>query len=244
MNRYIHSICVAFLVTLLVACSNVALEGGFQPSGIPLKISINSWGEINLTVEQEVKIPTPLGTASIGVIVDPAGRYNVESTLTIRVNDEDHFYDLHGEDFNIVFEAGYYKQISLTKRGADLLLVAESSNSVAQDSSGSSPNRENSSIWADSFCPGALDSQLQIGDRAEVIIYQLSARSAPGLSAPREHLLADGRFVEILGGPRCADSAWWWWIHFSGEISTGDKISFESWMMEADFDTYYLRKIP
>lgn len=94
----------------------------------------------------------------------------------------------------------------------------------------------------DDSCPGAMDSHLQIGDTARVIIYQLSARSAPGFESPQEHVLAEGRVVEIVNGPKCADSAWWWEIHFAGTVSSGEYLDYFAWMVEVDYDTYYLQK--
>lgn len=238
---------LSLAVVNLPSCSTVGVEGAFEPYAIPLKISINSWGEISLTVETDVEIPTPLGTASIGLILDPARHFNTMNTLTVRINGTDYFYDLHGNDFNIDFESGYYKQISLIKRSNDLLLVVESlvdspPIQVEPPVSSSSGSSGQGSVIPSSDCPGALKKRLNIGDRAEVIIYQLSVRSAPGLSYSKEHVLAEGRSVDILDGPICADTAWWWKIYFSGQISTGDVITFEGWMMEADYDTYYLRK--
>ena len=93
-------------------------------------------------------------------------------------------------------------------------------------------------------CPGALPGQLQIGAQAEVNFYQVSARAAPGFSARKEHVLAAGRIVEIIGGPRCADQAVWWEIYFAGTISSGKYLEYEAWMPEADADTYYLIQAP
>src|SRR3990172_7305291 len=111
------------LACLLVgACSNVAGEVGFQPYAIPIKVSVNSWGEISFSVDTNIDLPTPLGVASVGVVVDPARHFSVQNILTVRLNGEEHFYDLHGRDFKIEFESGYYKQIILEKRGGDLFL--------------------------------------------------------------------------------------------------------------------------
>jgi len=94
------------------------------------------------------------------------------------------------------------------------------------------------------YCPNALPSKLKIGNRAEVIYFQLGGRLTPGFSSPIEHVLAQGQIVEIMEGPHCADSAWWWKIHFAGTISNGQYLDYEAWMPEVDYDTYYLKYVP
>ena len=74
--------------------------------------------------------------------------------------------------------------------------------------------------------------------------YQVSARSAPGFSSPKEHVLARARVIEIIAGPRCADQAVWWQIHFADTISSGEYLEYQAWMPEVDNDTYYLVPVP
>ena len=77
-------------------------------------------------------------------------------------------------------------------------------------------------------CPGALPPKLSLGAQAQVNYFQVSARSAPGFSAHKEHVLARGRVVEII----------------AGTVSSGDYLDFEAWMPEVDNDTYYLIPAP
>lgn len=104
-------------------------------------------------------------------------------------------------------------------------------------------NDQTQNFQIDTSCPGALKSKLQIGDIAEIIIWQLKARVSPGFDTATKHVLAEGRVVKIINGPVCADSGWWWYIHFEGTISTGTYLDFYAWMVEVDYDTYYLKKI-
>jgi hypothetical protein len=112
----------AILPLVLAACN---LSFGYKPPAIPLSVSIDTQGTITFSVEQEVKLPTPIGTFSVGMVVDPAEYFGVNNTLTIRYNGEDNFYDLHGRDFDLRFESGHYKQINLRKTGTNLLLEIE-----------------------------------------------------------------------------------------------------------------------
>ena len=74
-------------------------------------------------VETELEIPTLLGTVSVGVIIDPLRYFEVDNILTVRLNNEDHYYDLHGEDFEIEFESGYYDEISFSNNNGNPVLV-------------------------------------------------------------------------------------------------------------------------
>jgi len=93
-------------------------------------------------------------------------------------------------------------------------------------------------------CPGALPGKLKIGDEAQVNYYQVSARSAPEFSSPKEHVLARGRVVKIINGPQCADQAVWWNISFAGTVSSGEYLEYQAWLPEVDSDTYYLILYP
>jgi len=113
-----------FFLVLTLLSTSCDLRGviGFQPPGLPLTISVDSDGQVSFQLEAGVEIPTPLGTFSVGVVADPNSRFGVPSTLTIRLDGQDHFYDLHGEDFVIEFESAYYNQIKLSKIGSNLYL--------------------------------------------------------------------------------------------------------------------------
>ena len=122
-QKTITTILWVMLLCLLVGCSDPTGYVAFQPNGIPISISVNTTGEISFSIQREVTYPTPLGTFTVGVIVDPASYFGVSNALIIRVDgQEDRIYDLHGNDFNITFESGYYKQIILYKQGQNLYL--------------------------------------------------------------------------------------------------------------------------
>lgn len=109
---------------VLTSCQGVKPYIGYKPPVIPIKITYDSNGQIGFEYEfGEIDFPTPIGTFSAGVVLDPVAYYQKESTLTVRIDCMDQFYDLHGRDFSLDFESGYYKKISLEKRGNDLFLV-------------------------------------------------------------------------------------------------------------------------
>lgn len=107
----------------LGGCNAIAAEGVYHPTGIPLQVSVNTWGEVNFSVDTGVNVPTPIGVFEANVIIDPARELNNgQSTLTIRLDGQDQIYDLHGADFTIEFESGYYEKINIDKHGNNLLL--------------------------------------------------------------------------------------------------------------------------
>jgi len=110
------------IVLSITACATVGGEGVYSPIGIPLEISVNTWGEVSFEVATGIKIPTAIGTFEANVIIDPSREYNKEGVLTIRFDGVDRFYDLHGEDFNVSFEAGNYEKIGISKAGKNILL--------------------------------------------------------------------------------------------------------------------------
>ncbi len=117
-----HQILIYLFISMLIVSCDVKGQAGFKPTGLPLKVTIDTNGEISFEVDPEVEYPTPIGTFSAGIVIDPISYFGKQTTLTVRLNGEDHFFDLHGNDFSITFDSGYYEKIQLTKRGNDLLL--------------------------------------------------------------------------------------------------------------------------
>jgi hypothetical protein len=121
MNKHLISICL--LVCLILSGCKLTAFASYEPTGIPLEVSVNSNGEISFSVKGEVSIPTPLGVFSIGVVTNPADYFRVSNVLTVRIDCEsEYFYDLHGADFDLTFKSGYYQEISLQKVGTNLYL--------------------------------------------------------------------------------------------------------------------------
>ena len=120
--KIINKLVMILLISLISGCRGVTGQAGYQPPVLPLKVTIDTSGKIGFDLETDIEYPTPLGTFSVGIVVDPIEYFNRSSTLTIRLNCEDNFYDLHGKNFSVELESGYYEKINLTKRGDDILL--------------------------------------------------------------------------------------------------------------------------
>ena len=120
----LSSIIVIIIVFLVVKFKPSFLHIFFEfefPPPIPLSISMDSSG--NIDFEVKTGLPTYLGNFSIGVKSDPIQYFHVKNVLTIRVNGKEYYYDLHGKNFKIQFEEGYYKSISIQKDGNNNILI-------------------------------------------------------------------------------------------------------------------------
>lgn len=139
----------------LSGCQGTKFQGGYQPPALPLKITVDTNGNISFDLEQEVEYPTPLGTFSVGVVVDPVAYFNKDNTLTVRIDCNDSFYDLHGKDFSIDFDSGYYKKINLTKQGNNILLevrhIDKSGSHACVIPTNAPVNNSSSSNWFESL---------------------------------------------------------------------------------------------
>lgn len=80
-------------------------------------------------------------------------------------------------------------------------------------------------------CPGALDSQVQLGDTIQLASDNLSSnliRSQPGLQGKEIGKLEPGQNAEIVSGIICLDQMVWWKIHTSAGIEGWIAEGFES----------------
>lgn len=116
----LHMLLAGSLVTACQAASgSISIS---RPVGLPLRISLDTNGKISFSVEAGLNIPTPIGVIEIGAAIDPALLRGVQNTLTVRYDGQDHLYNLHGQEFEIQFEPGYYQQITLRKQGSNIFL--------------------------------------------------------------------------------------------------------------------------
>src|SRR5687767_13852087 len=95
---------VVTTVLVLTSCQGVTPYIGYEPPVIPIKVTFDSNGQIGFEYEfGEIEFPTPIGTFSAGVVLDPVAYYQKASTLTVRIDCMDQFYDLHGRNFSLDF---------------------------------------------------------------------------------------------------------------------------------------------
>jgi hypothetical protein len=117
-NRTAIWIGMLLICHLLAGCGDESkVSFGYRPPLLPVQISIDSQG--NLEVSFAGNVQTPIGTFSAGLVADRHNFFpNAEGTLTVRIDGRDTVYDLQGqENIHINLESGYYKQIDLRKNG-------------------------------------------------------------------------------------------------------------------------------
>ena len=101
---------ILFFAGWLAACESVAGQVSYHPLGIPLKISVNTWGE--LEIEASGEIVTPIGVFEAGLVADPVSFFDgVQNTLVVRIGPQECWYDLNGKDFDVQLTPGYYQQM-------------------------------------------------------------------------------------------------------------------------------------
>lgn len=119
---------LAITVLLLTSCGVVG-EIGYSPPGIPIKVSVNSEGNVNLSASHSVT--TPIGTFSLG-----GGRtiYSLRDEsdkrlLVVRVGTVASVYELEeGKEFRITFEENsrFYRKVALEyESDGDIILELE-----------------------------------------------------------------------------------------------------------------------
>lgn len=248
MKILLQILLICTLIALgITGCDGGAVEGGYTPPGIPVRISVNSHGEVSLGASNSWA--TPYGTFDVGYggSVHSLRNQYAARLLIVRVNNQATVYELEeGKEFHIEFDDSnkLYRRVALNyESDGDIVLELESVGSPVSGG-GSTVAGGSSTSGGTESCEKALPSKLFVGANAKVVTFQLKGRDAPGFDSYSEHTLAEGRIVTVLEGPVCADDAWWWRIHFAGTVSTGKSLEYDAWMVEVDNDTYYLRETP
>jgi len=121
---------IIIILVLSLGISGCILEAQYQPPAIPVILTVNVDREGNPSVNIGLvhSVITPWGTFSASASIDPAQYLPVSAvhnTLIVRLNGQDYVYDLNGQQVEVQFQSGYYKQILLQSDGTNWLLVLE-----------------------------------------------------------------------------------------------------------------------
>lgn len=219
--------CVLLVAMLfLMACNSGATPYvGYQPPGIPVTITIDIHGRVQ--VEWHGSYQTPIGTFSVGVNVDPAQMFpNADGTLTVRIDGNDVIYDLGGnEDINIHLDSGYYKEVNLQKTGKNWLFEVVK---ISENAKGNTPS---------SVCGGAPSPHLSVGSYAYVSNnppVNNRVREGPGLNYTQVGSILNGHSMKVLSGPQCNDGYYWW------KVQATRNANVVGWTAEGDSSSYWL----
>lgn len=126
---------VLLLLVLFQCCLSSGCDPfagiGYSPPIIPIKISVDTNGQVNIALSPE--LCTPIGTFSleVGATVYDFGDQYVERLLIIRVDDRVSIYHItEGKEFKIEFkEDKLYKKVALNyENDGDIILELQSVN--------------------------------------------------------------------------------------------------------------------
>ncbi|MCA9898970.1 MAG: hypothetical protein H6654_01540 [Ardenticatenaceae bacterium] len=249
-------------IVLLTACSLVEdadVEVGFKPVGIPIRISVNSAGEVSLDVSRS--FVTPLGVFDAGLVSDPESYFDtIETSLTIRIGTGECIYDLNGESgLDLDLSHDNFRLVRLQESAGNIFIELEGDGGVSckQGPVTLKPSNETdrevrqtaqsvAEIVAN--CEGASPSNLQLNATAVISVQQAAVHVNPDEFPPlvRNKYLRQGRTVTIIDGPVCGrgnpGQAIFWKVR-SEEItfSTGERGIIVGWIAEESGNVYLLR---
>ncbi len=207
---------VASLMSL-TACSGSTEQGLFVEYNVGLlSVTMDSNGSISFGVSTEFTIPSLVGSFTVGYYVDPARELNLPSALVIRTPTRDYVYDLHGQDFEIEFDSGYYERIRLVKSENNIILIVEQIDGQLNFSTSTSSQTSIRGFT----CNGAYGPHFNIGDRFYVPPGDgsTSVWEEPN-NVPRIGRIPENAGGVIIGGPVC---------------KRGQEGNLVSWMVQTD----------
>jgi hypothetical protein len=236
-KRYFY---LSILIFILSGCD---VWFGYQPPIVPIRVQVDSTGDISLSVA--TSLATPIGVFDVGTgtsLKSIRNQYNAR-LLIIRVDSMAKIYELsEHEDFKVSFDDKntLYKQVALEYQGGKkgdivLELATVSGNGTIPDIEMIS---EIETYQDPAGCPGAPPIRLSIGMNAVVCTKSdpVYLRTVPKKSADHTHKLVPGADIQIIGGPVCDERVhWWYW-----EVKTVS--GFTGWMAEGgdSRDPYFL----
>jgi len=121
--------CLVATMLVLTGCDIVG-QIGYSPPGIPVKVTVNSKGEVKLSASYSVA--TPIGTFSLGggKTIHSIRQESDKRLLVVRVDGQVTIYELEeGEDFKVTFEGNksLYRRVALEyESDGDIVLELES----------------------------------------------------------------------------------------------------------------------
>lgn len=212
--RYILYISSIFL---LIGCQPQGqIEIGYQPPIIPVRIAINSRGEISAGFSSELVTPAGIFDIGGGVSVNTIRTNYVNNVLIVRVDNQATVYELEeGKEFNIIFDDSntLYKKVSLKyESNGDILLELES---VKVGTNSSAPTSQSSTSSSNNYwCDDLNLVKLKVGDGAKIVWLKVNLRSSPKVTddfnANVVVQLEEGTSLTIIDGPECAHNGTWW----------------------------------
>jgi hypothetical protein len=232
---------------------DIIVEGSYDPILIPITISINSLGEVNLKPRSDLSVPTPIGVFHAGAYLETnpfvQATHNV---LIIKIDDQECAYDLHGDKFEVNLEGGNYQLVSLSTENDNIYIELKGDHytGCSQDWSTVAVSNPVQGSGNEADCPGASPSYLDVGEAAYISVFQASVLKEPSefASFAKYKYLDGGNVVTIIDGPVCGPGnpghVLFWKVQ-SEVIHFADGTSgvVEGWVAEESGDIYLLRPV-
>lgn len=204
---------------ILTACSADEETPLPAPSPSPvglLTIRMNSFGRVEFEASPGFVTPSA---------VDAPG--NARNYLTLRINDNDFYYDLGGQSFEIRFESEDFTAVNGRKSGDNYFLQAVPINTpFIVELSTRTPAAE---------CPDAPPTQFVVGDTVQVDFNSVGAlkiRLDPFTDKSIMQVYDNARLT-LLEGPLCGGDRWVWKVYYAPSDITGwasEGITDDPWM--------------
>lgn len=261
---------VALLSTIVVLCSLVisttacsllkkasehaAVEITYDLPVIPLQLSVNTWGEIDIETTSEVSLPTPIGVFSAELVTDSHHFIeSVDTVLIIKIDDQECVYDMHGHSLQLTGVEGQFEIVSV-ETDADgnvtIELKGDHYTGCTQEWTTVAVANTAGASGHEAGCPGASPSYLEVGDAAYISVIQASVLKEPSEFASFAYYkyLDGGRTVMIIDGPVCGPGnpghVLFWKVHSELiHFADGTSGEVEGWVAEESGDIYLLRPV-
>jgi hypothetical protein len=224
-RRFLFWLVLLSLSSLIVGCASdgsgfaldkqpIGLEMEYHPPVIPVKLTINTFGEVSFSSDDLIVIPTEIGTFEFNVITDPVKELGVENVLIIRLGDRDTVYDLYGQRFRLEFDSADYEQVAIEGfgNGSLLLEIRAKSGTAARE------------LSLSSGCSGALGPSFEIGDRFVVPYGDGPSGLFDGPNTvPKVASILEGAGGRIIRGPICVRGQEGYLHSWYVELDTGER---------------------
>ncbi len=244
---------------LTVGCSllrrlddKAAVEFTYDPPVIPVEISVNTWGEINIETTAGVSVPTPVGVFGANLVTDSQHiMQSFDNVLVIRIDDQECVYNMHGHAISFEGVQGQFQIVSVeTDGGGNVTIELKGDHYTGCTQEWTAVATADAAVASgnETGCPGASPSYLDIGDAAYISVFQASVLKEPSefASFAKYKYLDGGRVVTIIDGPVCGPGnpghVLFWKVRSEViRFVDGTSDAVEGWVAEESGDIYLLR---
>ena len=256
LSKYMLLLSLVFLTTgcslLRRADDMAAVELTYKAPVIPIEISVNTWGEIDIKTTSGISVPTPVGVFGANLVTDSQHvMQSFDNVLIIRIDDRECVYDMHGHSIKFEGVEGQFQIVSVETDGdgdVTIVLKGDHYTGCTQEWTNVSVAGAAGASGHEAGCSGASPSYLNVGDAAYISVFQASVLKEPSefASFAKYKYLDGGRTVTIIDGPVCGPGnpghVLFWKVRSEViRFVDGTSDAVEGWVAEESGDIYLLR---